>query len=481
MGVLDFLFEGSPPPSTTTYGTTVENMPQWLSDYTQALIARANMVAGEGYQAYQGPRVAGFTDDQTNAFDVIRNNIGNWNDEFGASKTATSGALTQATPYFDKAMTNFDQAAGATPDQIGRYMDPYVGNVIDRAKLETNRNWEENIMPGIEGRFITSGQSGSSGHQNLLQKAGRDVTEGLHSQSLAALSDAYKTAGSQYQTDASRVAGLGQSIGQLGEMRGQLGLQTGAQLSGLAQLQQQMAGRDATALQAVGDTRQQQNQRNLDVAYQDFQNQRDYPRENVDWMSSIIRGMPYDRTTQTSGTGPANVYQPSPISQLISLYGLYKDVTDKARGGVVRKAQGGVVTPSMRRGDVVHIPGPIPGHARYADGGKVRALREIADGRRIVENLAEDWLPRSRGTNLAKGGKVKGVTELGRAIQRLTQRNVEDMARESKRQPAKYNDDHTVAARQLAKKYGKTPEEIWSMMEKSTEGFARGGLAALEY
>src|SRR5687768_9235979 len=117
MGVLDFLFEGSPPPSTTTYGTTVENMPQWLSDYTQALIARANMVAGEGYQAYQGPRVAGFTDDQTNAFDVIRNNIGNWNDEFDASKTATGGALTQASPYFNQANQYFNQAAGMTPDK----------------------------------------------------------------------------------------------------------------------------------------------------------------------------------------------------------------------------------------------------------------------------------------------------------------------------------------------------------------------------
>lgn len=363
MGVLDFLFEGSPPPSTTTYGTTVENMPQWLSDYTQALIARANTVAAEPYQAYQGPRVAGFTDDQTNAFDVIRNNIGNWNDEFNASKTATSGALTQAMPYFS-------QAAGATPDQIGKYMDPYVGGVIDRAKLEANRNWSENIMPSIEGRFITSGQSGSSGHQDLLQKAGRDVTEGLNSQAMAALSDAYKTAGSQYQTDAQRLAGIGQNVGQMG-------LQTGSQLSGLAQLQQAMTGRDAASLQAVGDVRQQQNQKNLDLAYQDFLSQRDYPKQQTDWMSSIIRGLPHDTTSTTSQTGPANVYQPSPLSQLISLYGLYKDVTGKARGGAVRKAHGGVV----------HIPGPMGGYERYAEGGEVDR-EDKEDALRILRDMS---------------------------------------------------------------------------------------------
>lgn len=400
MGVLDFLFEGSPPPSTTTYGSTVENMPQWLSDYTQALIARANVVAAEPYQAYQGPRVAGFTDDQTNAFDVIRNNIGNWNDEFDASKKATSGALTQAMPYFGQASSNFDQAAGATPDQIDKYMDPYVQNVIDRSKLEANRHWEENIMPGIENRFITSGQSGSSGHRIGLEKAGRDVTEGLNSQAMAALSDAYKTAGSQYQTDAQRRASIGQMQGQLGQAVGQMGLQTGTQMSGLAQLQQQMAGRDASSLSMVGDARQQQNQRNLDVAYGDFERQRDYPRQNVDWMSSIIRGIPYDRTTNTTQTGPANVYQPSPLSQLISLYGLYKDVTGKARGGAVHKAMGGVVTDSMRRGDVIHIPGPIPGHARYAEGGKVRSvkralglLREMSAD--LWDDMPADMRPKS--------------------------------------------------------------------------------------
>lgn len=374
MGVLDFLFEGSPPPSTTTYGSTVENMPQWLSDYTQALIARANAVAGEGYQAYQGPRVAGFTDDQTNAFDVIRNNIGNWNDEFDASKTATGGALTQSMPFFN-------QAAQMTPDNINQYMDPYVDNVIDRSKMEANRNWTENIMPSIENRFITSGQSGSSGHRVGLERAGRDVTEGLNSQAMAALSDAYRTAGSQYQADASRLAGIGQNVGQLG-------LQTGSQLSGLAQLQQQLAGRDASSLSMVGDTQQQQAQRNLDLAYGDFREQRDYPRQNVDWMSSIIRGIPYDRTSNTTSTGPANVYQPSPLSQLISLYGLYKDVTDKSHGGVVRKASGGIV----------HIPGPIGGYGRYAAGGKVKAAREaLSQGRKVVDELASDWLPRTRG------------------------------------------------------------------------------------
>ncbi len=423
MGVMDFLFEGSPPPSTTTYGTTVENMPQWMSDYTQALIARANMVAAEPYQAYQGPRVAGFDSDQTNAFDVIRNNIGNWNDEFDASKTATGGALTQAMPYFN-------QAAQSTPDQIQKYMDPYVGNVIDRSKLEANRNWEESIMPSIRNRFITSGQSGSSGHQASLERAGRDVTEGLNSQAMAALSDAYKTAGTQFGQDASRQAGIGQNIGQLG-------LQTGSQLSGLAQLQQAMTGRDAAALQAVGDTQQQQTQRNMDLAYQDFQNQRDYPRQNVDWMSNIIRGLPHDTTSTTTSTGPANVYQPSPISQLISMYGLYKDVTGKAHGGIV------------------HRPAPLSDqYGRYAEGGKVRSvkralglLREMSAD--LWDEMPQDMKPKSDSAAFE---------------------HIKDFGREnpSAREVHEYLDDYRQRVPSTKKMRPK--------VEK-----ARGGLASLEY
>jgi hypothetical protein len=59
MAILDFLFEGKPPASVTTYGQTVENLPAWYSDYTQGLIARANAVAAEPFQTYGYPRIAG--------------------------------------------------------------------------------------------------------------------------------------------------------------------------------------------------------------------------------------------------------------------------------------------------------------------------------------------------------------------------------------------------------------------------------------
>lgn len=362
MGVLDFLFEGNPPPNTTTGGSSTENIPQWLSDYTQGLIARANAVAGEGYIPYTGPRVAGLNQDQLNAFDVVRNNIGGWNDEVGQAGQTIQGGLTQAMPYFGK-------AGESTPEAVQRYMDPYVGNVIDRAKLEANRNWEENLMPSISARFIRGGQPGSTAHQELLQRGARDVTEGLNSQSLAALSGAFNTAGSQFATDAARFGNLGSAIGSLG-------IQGGQALGNLGQLESNLNLRDAAALQGVGETEQNQAQRNLDTAYGDFQAQRDYPRQQVDWLNSIIKGVPHDTSGTTTSTGPASQYQPSLASQLISLYGLWKDIDSgdgKAEGGRVGYSEGGIVGP-LSQGIISHIPGPAMGRVydRYARGGHVR-------------------------------------------------------------------------------------------------------------
>lgn len=409
MPALDFLFEGSPPPSTTTYGTSVENLPPWLADYTQGLIARANQVAGEGYQPYNGARIADFTTDQANAFDLIRNNIGEWGEITNRGMQATtggvntgqgminsgsnimSGALDRASPLMTQGATTaggalsrmspyLNEASRTAPQAIGQYMSPYVGGVIDRATQVANRNWEENMMPGISSRFIRGGQSGSTAHQTNMMRGARDVSEGLQSQAMAALDNAYNVAGSQFQADASRHAGLAQTVGDTairqgatvadigqgmgdlavrqgqgmvdaGSNYGDLGLRGGSQLTDMAQQWQRMGLVDASALETIGRTQQQQNQSNLDLAYSDFQDQRDNPRNTVDWMSSVIRGMPTSRSTSTTSTAPysGDNMGPSGLSQLLSLYGIYQDATSggKARGGLVRAgyARGGRVGP----------------------------------------------------------------------------------------------------------------------------------------
>jgi hypothetical protein len=38
MSLSDFLFQGSPPPSVTTYGSSSASMPAWFEDYQKGIL-----------------------------------------------------------------------------------------------------------------------------------------------------------------------------------------------------------------------------------------------------------------------------------------------------------------------------------------------------------------------------------------------------------------------------------------------------------
>jgi hypothetical protein len=326
---LDFLFEGKPPPSTTTYGSTTTDMPKWLSDYTQGLIGRANSIAAEPYQAYGGPRLAGLNEDQMRSFDITRGSSGSYMPGMTAAQGAAQGAPGTAQPYFDKAAQTY-------PDQASRYMNPYISNVIDRAGTLAQRQLNEKFLPGVQQMFGAAGASPrSTNMRRTVDQGVRDLTEGLHEQALGALSQGYQQGASAFGADASR-------MGAIGQMAGNLQLGSAALGGGLATDMQTAQLRDAQAQNAIGAQQQQDTQRSLDLAHQDFEQQRDYPMQQADWLSNIIRGTPHGTTGTSTSTGPGSIFQPSPLAQLGSLAtgvgGIMEVFGDQnARGGRIRR------------------------------------------------------------------------------------------------------------------------------------------------
>ena len=324
MGVLDFLFEGKPPPSVTTYGNSTESIPKWMSDYTQGIISRANSIAGEGYQTYGGPRIADFTQDQNRGFDLTRQNVGSYRPgmdlarsfEEQAGETSAVGA---ASPYVSRAAQTFPEARAA-------YMDPYTDDVINRAELDANRFYSESIAPQLNKQFTAAGQYGSSQHEREAMKAARDLSEGLQSTSLAARSRGFETAGSLFNQDASRQGALASTVGNLTAQDAAIKGQAGRDIAALEQARYGLGAADAASIGAIGDQQQQMDQANLDLAYQDFQAQRDYPREQVDWLNALIHGMPYDRTTSSTNKAPlaGAQYGPSTASSILGLISAVK-------------------------------------------------------------------------------------------------------------------------------------------------------------
>jgi hypothetical protein len=334
MPVNDFLFEGRPPPSVSQWGQTVESMPKWMSDYTQGLIARANAIGAEGYQPYGGPRIAGFADEEEQGFDIARETVGAWQPYHEQAGETLGGGLAQAGEYLGQGTRGF-------PGAVDEYMDPFIGHVLDRQAELSRREFGEQTLPELQSAFTRAGHFGSDRMMDMAERATRTAGESLTSQQLAALSTGYGQAGDLYGADAARAI-------QAAGVAGELGVEGARGYGALGEMASRMGYGDAAAMEAVGRTQRGMEQGSLDLAYKDFLSQRDYPRETIDWMSSVIRGLPYDRRTQTQDYGPmANLqYQPSGASQLGSLLtmgGGIWDTWNSAKGGLVQYAEGGFV------------------------------------------------------------------------------------------------------------------------------------------
>ena len=82
----------------------------------------------------------------------------------------------------------------------------------------------------------------------------------------------------------------------------------------------------AKLLEQVGKDIQAGKQADLDLAYEDFVRQRDFPKEQLTYLSSILRGVPVQPSTETT-----KFQQYNPIRDLLGTgiagLGLYRGLT----------------------------------------------------------------------------------------------------------------------------------------------------------
>jgi tRNA A37 N6-isopentenylltransferase MiaA len=93
------------------------------------------------------------------------------------------------------------------------------------------------------------------------------------------------------------------------------------QIATLAQQEQGLRAADVASLEAAGASQQAQQQRQYDAAYQQFAAERDYARQQAEWLNNQLRGIaPITPTTQTSSTqATGQAYSPSGLTQLAQL------------------------------------------------------------------------------------------------------------------------------------------------------------------
>jgi len=289
-GALDFLFQGQAPVAAPTGQDTATQFPLWLQQSIYNTIGAATDLAGQPYQAYQGPRVATPSGATQEAWKMGQSNIGSYQPFM-----QQAGALTSAA-------TKPWSAADVTP-----FLNPYQ----DYVTQGLNRNMQQNLLPDISARFVSAGQSRSPQEQEMTMRAARD-TQGAIGEAMA--------------------GGYGSALNASLSQRNQQ-LAGGAQFGELGALSQRLGLADLGQMAASGTAQDRYRQGNLDQAYGDFAEQRAFPYQNLTYLSDIIRGLPTQYggyTSQQVGTSYAPSMGPSPFETFMRSGSMY-------RGGPVRR------------------------------------------------------------------------------------------------------------------------------------------------
>jgi hypothetical protein len=283
----------SPPTESKVTQTTI---PDWLQDPTIRMVTRGEALSKLPYQAYGGQRIADFTPAQQEAFKQI----------YGMERPGEYAAAGQSTG------AAMGAAYGYAPGQFGSqqaqaYMSPYQQAVTDIAKREAvgeaaMMNRELAAKASKAGAF---GGSRFGVEQALL---GSKLATNLSDLQTKGLQDSYLNAQQQFERD--RAAAFGGA-----QLRAQTGLTAGSQLANLGTAIQSSDLQRIQALSAAGEQQQGLQQQKLAQAYQDFLEKRDWEKNQLGYLSGLIRGTPFS-TTSTQSTQQA---APSSTSQALGL------------------------------------------------------------------------------------------------------------------------------------------------------------------
>lgn len=276
--------------TTTTNSTSDYN--STLKPYVSDALAKAKSVTSQPYTPYAGQRLADFSADTQGAFQDIRNQDANGGG-IGAVNTGI-GAAGNLAGY---------QANSFAGANLQPYMDPYYKNVVDFQKQQANQDYQEQ-QAGRDASAVQAGAFGGDRRFVADSLAQRGLNHQLQGIEATGAQNAYNSATNLWQNDQTNRLQAGQlglnaasTLGQLGQTRNDLGLQ------------------NAEALSSVGAKEQQQKQAGLDIGYQNFQDQQNWPTKQLQLYSQLLNGQQITPSTSTSTTTPA----PDFLSQLVGL------------------------------------------------------------------------------------------------------------------------------------------------------------------
>jgi hypothetical protein len=303
MGFLDSLFQ---PGDITEQGQVKSqtNFPQWYNRLNQANLLRATETAFEPYQAYQGPRQALSGKNQRDARQGI-------SDISGIAAPSFAEAMNQS-------RLGATQLAGT---DMRPYMSPYQQGVTDIALREARKQGDIQRNK-LNSQATLSGAFGGSRAALEQMESERNIQQNLGDIQATGSQRAFESAIAQLIGDRAAASQAAPQMGALGT-----GLQ-GVLTSGLKESE------------LAGERERSERQDALDIAYQDFLTQRQYPMAQASGLQSLLTGasVPGSSLQTTFGQPPSTGGQVGGL--LMAGLGAYLGAKDGGEIGVRRYPDG---------------------------------------------------------------------------------------------------------------------------------------------
>ena len=251
---------------------TESSLSNWAGPYVTEMLGRGQALGSQPYQSYSGPLTAGASDVQNQAFQGI------------AGLTIPTDQMQAFTP------------SQFTADDASRLMNPYLKSALEPQIAEAQRQAQ---IQNLQNRTaLTKAGAYGGGRQAIMESEGQ---RNLQSNLANITGQGYKTAYDQAMAQFNKEQDLGlQSTG-------------AAQQFGLAALQK---------LAELGQQQRGIEQEGITADYGQFKEERDYPYKQVQYMQSLLQGLPLQAQTYSYS-------QPSALSEILSGSGGIMDLYDR--------------------------------------------------------------------------------------------------------------------------------------------------------
>tara|TARA_R110002020_G_scaffold384900_3_gene595894 strand:+ start:1522 stop:2589 length:1068 start_codon:yes stop_codon:yes gene_type:complete len=330
-------------PQTSQVTQTTSNLPEYAEPFFTRLLERTEAQTRLPYDPFPDRRIADPTAAGTASEELIREiatdpTTGQSFDVAGLEFVDQIGRPTQFTgtalaEEFDPSST-YERYAAPTEDvlrsadprtNVASFINPFLENVLLRQEASATRRFDE-AKAGRDAEAI--GANAFRGSRRFVPEAlaRRDLDERLDDIGATSRAKAFDTAlaaatGQQELALKTRAQAMADAAAQqqrrasLAETADRLGLAGAEALLQAAPGKQRARLEQASALAGLGETERLRTQSELDLAYQDFINQRDYERGQLQYLSSILRGVPITAESEVRRSEPP----PSPYAPLLSL------------------------------------------------------------------------------------------------------------------------------------------------------------------